>query len=121
MEDKKKLQLGLVLYILIIGIYIGIATTSINKWEKDCIDNYPTVYITKTGVKYHKQYHYSDRNSSIPIFKASEKNYTPCGTCKPIELPDFPDKPSFYLYYWGRMLIGFSFLYWILFIQISKE
>ncbi len=42
-----------------------------------------TVYITKTGKKYHKEYCSSLRKSKIAIDlnKAKQKGYTPCKLC----------------------------------------
>ncbi|MFC1540538.1 hypothetical protein ACFL4J_00705 [Candidatus Margulisiibacteriota bacterium] len=44
-----------------------------------------TVYITKTGSKYHREWCSYLRQSSIPVDlnKAIEVGYTPCSRCKP--------------------------------------
>ena len=121
MKINKRLQWGLILYVLIIGTYIGIATTSIHQWRHTCIEKSPIVYITSTGKKYHRVYHYHGRNFPISLFEASERNFTPCMTCHPPNVPEFPNKPKFYLYNWVLVSIGFSIMYWLIFKQLNKR
>ena len=64
---KKNLLTGLIIYVLVIGTYLTIAIATVHEWRRNNIDNSPTVYITSTGVKYHRAYHYQGRNSSISL------------------------------------------------------
>lgn len=45
-----------------------------------------TVYITKTGEKYHREtcFHLRRSTISIPLEEALERGYTACKACKPI-------------------------------------
>lgn len=47
--------------------------------------NGATVYVTKSGKKFHREDCTSLSKSKIPMLfeEASKKNYTPCGLCKP--------------------------------------
>jgi len=45
--------------------------------------NRVVVYKTLTGERYHRAYHYSSRNHSIPLGNAIKNGYTPCRVCKP--------------------------------------
>lgn len=59
--------------------------TSINSSNSDDDDESTTVYITKSGKKYHRSSCSSLRNSKIPISleDAQNKGYTACKNCKP--------------------------------------
>lgn len=108
----KTLRIGLLLYILIISTYLGISISTIDHWRQNNIANSPIVYITRTGEKYHRAYHYYGRNSAISLFEADEKEYNPCGVCHPPFAPVYPDKPGFYFYNWFLMSVGISIVYW---------
>ena len=42
------------------------------------------VYKTRTGERYHRSYHYSDRNYKLSLYSAIHKGLTPCRVCNPI-------------------------------------
>lgn len=117
----KKLLAGLIIYVLTLGIYLTVAITAVHQWRQSNIDNSPIVYITSTGEKYHKGYHYHGRNFSISLFEADEKGYVACRVCKPAIAPRYAGKPEFYFYHWIITTIFFSFAYWIIFNQINKQ
>ena len=117
----KKLLAGLIIYVLILGIYLTVAITTVHQWRQSNIDNSPTVYITRTGTKYHEGYHYYGRNYPISLFEADEKGYSPCKVCDPLIAPKYAGKPGVYFYNWIITTIIFSFAYWIVFNQINKR
>lgn len=45
-----------------------------------------TIYVTKTGTKYHKEscYHLKDSKRALALKKAKALNYSACKHCKPI-------------------------------------
>lgn len=45
-----------------------------------------TVYITSYGARYHRSYHYRNRNYPIPLGDCILKGYTPCMVCNPIKV-----------------------------------
>src|SRR5690606_37525780 len=55
-----------------------------------------TVYLTRTGEKYHLDDCPSLRSSKIPstLQEASDRGYEPCGICRPPRLPDAPTRLS---------------------------
>lgn len=114
---KKNLIISLIIYVLIIGTYLGIATTTVNQWRQINIANSPIVFITKTGEKYHQAYHYHGRNYEISLFEADEKGYSACLVCDPPIAPEYDDKPGFYFYNWFFMSIGLTLIYWMAFIN----
>ncbi len=42
------------------------------------IDSSPTVFITPTGEKYHRLYHYHNRTRPLSLYEASEQHYEAC-------------------------------------------
>ena len=42
------------------------------------------VYKTRTGERYHRSYHYSNRNYKLSLYSALHQGLTPCQVCKPI-------------------------------------
>ena len=118
---KKKLLAGLIIYVLILGSYLSVAVTTVHLWRQSNIDNSPTVYITKTGTKYHNGYHYHGRNSSISLFEADENVYTACRICNPPIAPIYSGKPGFYFYNWVLISIALSFTYWMTFTRLTQK
>jgi predicted component of type VI protein secretion system len=53
--------------------------------EKDTSESMQTVYVTRTGAKYHTEYCQYLKSSKIPIElnDAKTRGYTPCKVCKP--------------------------------------
>jgi outer membrane protein assembly factor BamE (lipoprotein component of BamABCDE complex) len=51
----------------------------------------PIVYLTSTGYKYHRGYHYRNKNFEVNLFDAQEI-YEACSVCNPPYF-DYPDKP----------------------------
>ena len=41
------------------------------------------VYKTRTGERYHRSYHYSDRNYKLSLYSALKQDLTPCQVCNP--------------------------------------
>jgi len=118
---NRKLRWGLIIYVLIIGTYIGIAAPTTQQWRHNCIEKSPVVYFTSSGKKYHRAYHYDGRNYPISLFEASEKNYTRCRICNPPNVPKYKGKPKFYLYNWVLVSFGISITYWFVFKQLNKK
>lgn len=77
---------GAMLLVTIIGLSINIPYwNNLSDWKQECKENAPIVYVTNYGGKYHKGYHYKDRNHEINLFEAAyERRYSPCNVCKPI-------------------------------------
>lgn len=105
------------MYVLIIGTYIGISTSTIHHWRQTNIVHSPTVFITSTGEKYHRAYHYKGYNFAVSLFEADEKGYKPCKNCHPPIAPTYPNKPGFYFYNWVFISVGISLIYWIIIIR----
>jgi len=120
-KHKKKYLVGLLFYVLLIGTYLSVSITTVHQWRQGNINSSPTVYITSTGAKYHKGYHYDGRNYPISLFEADEKGYQPCKVCHPPPAPTYSGKPGFYFYNWFLMTIGISLIYWTIFTQIITK
>jgi hypothetical protein len=130
LKDKKFLT-GTIIFIAILGTYLGFSITqnvqwnnAVEQWKQYNIQHSPTVCVTTSGERYHNCYHYRKRNFSMSLFEANEKGYTPCGTCHPPIAPTYsgkPDKPAFYLYHCTIASILFSAAYWTVFNQINKR
>lgn len=112
MTPNKKQLWGLIIYIVILMTYLGFAIPTVHQWRQNNIDNSPTVYITSTGAKYHRGYHYHGRNYAISLFEADEKGYSSCRVCHPPIVPIYAGKPGFYFYNWFIISVIFSLLYW---------
>lgn len=117
MKVNNQVRWVLLVYVLIIGTYIGIAIPSVNHWRQTNIANSPTVYITNTGEKFHRAYHYHGHNFAISLFEADEKGYKQCKVCHPPIVPTYSGKPGFYFYNWFLMSVGISLIYWIIIIK----
>jgi hypothetical protein len=118
---NRKLRWRLIIYVIIVGTYIGIAAHATQQWRHNCIEKSPIVYFTCTGEKYHKAYHYHERNYPISLFEASEKKYTRCRICNPPIVPDYKGKPKFYLFNWVLISLGISLSYWLIIKQLNKK
>ena len=89
-KNKKRIKILIIGVLLLISTFTTISSLSkdINykseyrKWEKECIKASPTVYVTATGAKYHRAYHYSGRNYPMDLFTAI-RHYDPCLVCNP--------------------------------------
>lgn len=114
---NRKLLWALLIYILVISSYVAISTSTIQDWRQTNIVHSPKVYITSNGEKYHREYHYYGRTSSITLFEAGEKGYNPCRVCSPPLVPAYPGKPKFYFYNWFLMSAGISLIYWTVLIK----
>jgi hypothetical protein len=122
---------GLIIYFGIIGTFLFVSINQnlewenkVDQWRETNIRNSPTVYITKTGEKYHKRYHYYGRSHSISLIEAKEKGYLPCGTCKPpilVKNSVKPIAPVYYFQHWIIMSIIFSFFYLFIYEQIKNK
>jgi len=129
-SNSKRLR-GLIIFVLILVTYLGFAITqniqwnnSVEQWRQYNIQHSPTVCVTSSGKRYHRCYHYRNRNFSMSLFEADEKGYSPCGTCHPPIAPTYsgkPDRPPFYFYHCIITTIIFSFSYWTVFNQINKR
>jgi hypothetical protein len=89
----KKYASYIIIIIGIVGVLIGgrISEYIIFQIDSDYAQNIEelkniNVYITRTGERYHKAYHYSDRDYKISLYSALHKGYTPCQVCRPINL-----------------------------------
>lgn len=111
--SENKWLFKIIIFVLIVGTYIIFAVTILNTWRKDKINNSPIVYITQTGEKYHRAYHYHRKNYPISLFIADEKGYVPCKVCHPPIPSIYDDKPKFYIYYWKTFSILISLSYWL--------
>lgn len=120
-SSNKKILIGLIIYFLILGTYLGIAISTVNQWRQTNIESSPTVYITSTGAKYHNSFHYQGRTSSISLFEAVEKGYSACKVCHPPEAPVYTGMPGFYFYHWILISIALSLIYWIIFNRINQK
>lgn len=129
--NNKKQVTGALIYFGIIGTYLFISINcnlqwenQVDQWRQSNIRNSSTVCITKTGERYHNCYHYFNRNHKISLFEAKEEGYTPCGTCNPPILEKYsvkPLTPDFYFRHYILISILFSFLYLVLYEQITKN
>jgi len=111
------LRWALLVYVLIIGTYLGIAIPTVHNWRQTNISNSPTVFVTSTGEKYHRAYHYRGRNFAISLFEADEKGYKQCRVCHPQIAPAYLGTPGFYFYNWFFISVGISLIYWIIIIK----
>lgn len=130
MKNKRQLRQLLIFGIILIS-YFGLVIytnvewkNSLEEWRQFNIKNSPTVYVTRTGEKYHNAYHYHNRNSALSLFEAYEEGYSPCHVCRPPSAPTYsgkPDKPPFYFYNWFIISVLFSALYWTLITLLNKR
>jgi len=111
--NKNTWLLRIIIFVIILGTYLVFSITQVNNWRKRNIESSPKVYITKTGEKYHRAYHYRGRNIEISLFEANEKGYDPCMVCLPPIAPEYDNKPKFYIYNWRTFSILISILYWL--------
>lgn len=66
----------------------------LHNWENFNKNHTIRVYKTRTGSRYHKAYHYSNRNEPVDLFSAYyDLGLTPCHTCNPPD-PNFTPKPK---------------------------
>jgi hypothetical protein len=132
-KNKRKL-IWLFIYLVFIGTYFGFTISINNKWDNAVgewrnknIQESPTVCITYSGERYHRCYHYSNRNSSLSLFEAVEQGYTPCQTCRPKQAPHYSGKPRipafspFYILNWPIFAIIFSFIYWVFYRRLASR
>ena len=82
------------LYIASLGVY-GFEAWQALQVRQQRIAASPTVYITQTGKKYHRPYHYFGRNSPVSLYEAVEQGYEACLICRP-EPANITLIPSYY-------------------------
>ncbi len=128
---NKRRLVSIAIYFAVIGTYMGVSITksiswnhAVSNWRQNNIKHSPTVYITRTGTKYHEDYHYETRNFPISLFEAFEKGYKPCETCDPPPIPTYsakPAEPNFFFYHWLIFTIIFSVIYWTFLNELFEK
>lgn len=83
--------------------------------------NKTTVYITSYGERYHRSYHYRNRNYSIPLGDCILKGYTPCMVCNPMRVNFEKYSAPIYLFFLATItwLTGF-FILLILYMIVTQ-
>lgn len=74
------------------------------------------VYKTRTGERYHRSYHYSNRNYKLSLYSALHQGLTPCQVCRPINRKLPPRGYLWIIYISTRILltiVPFTLLYFI--------
>jgi len=82
-----------------------------DSWEKEMDSKYGEVYITRYGEKYHKSYHYAERNKDISMYSAYKRHYEPCEVCHPREMPYFEKEKEnipWYVKHWFISMLLFT-------------
>ena len=69
------------------------------------------VYITSSGSKYHRPYHYRDRSEEISLYEATEADYQACKTCTPARAVELVSRPAWYLSHYQGIAIAVSAAY----------
>lgn len=77
------------LWLTIIVVFLVYVYRYNDSWIEEMNTAYGDVYITTHGERYHKSYHFEDRNNAISMFNAFKRRRTPCGVCHPRAMPDF--------------------------------
>jgi hypothetical protein len=93
-------------------------------WVEEMDARFGEVYITTHGERYHKSYHYEDRNTAISMFTAYKRHRTPCGVCHPREMPDFEKFEAaipWYVRHWFISMVLFSVLYVYLYFRWEEN
>lgn len=92
-----------------LGTYARTAYSEDQAWKavrQQTIAASPKVYLTKTGKKYHRAYHYSGRNYETTLYEATEQHYDACMVCRPPGHEELLPPLVWYYNYWIVLLIA---------------
>ena len=81
--------------------------------RQELIGQSGTVYVTPSGEKYHRAYHYHGRDSPVSLYEATEQGYEPCLVCRPPAQVALLNPPNWFLHHWLLVGFGFSIVYWL--------
>ena|ERR1051326_3953993 len=83
LRSRKFILIAAVVYLAAVGSFSALALNAA-KTRREAIQNSPTVYITRTGKKYHTEDHYGQpRSRPISLYEAVEQGYEACLVCEP--------------------------------------
>ena len=83
LRSHKFVLIAAVIYLAAVGSFSALALNAA-KTRREAIQNSPTVYITRTGKKYHTEDHYGQpRSRPISLYEAVEQGYEACLVCEP--------------------------------------
>jgi len=109
-EVFKKASLDVKVFIILLAAYFVTAASCNYIIERNIIRNSPIVYVTRTGQRYHNDYHYSDRNRALSLYEANDDGYTACKVCSPPEYTETESPPFIVNYFFMCSLVsGFAF------------
>jgi len=85
---KPRVLVGGIILLYLVGLvfYTPKAYLANHEWNnqrQQLIATSPKVYLTRTGKKYHRAYHYHDRNFETTAYEATEDHYEACRVCQP--------------------------------------
>lgn len=81
-ESKRYVYINFsVVFLALLWFFVGIYNTN----QNTNLSKHETVYITSTGIKYHRNncIYVNEKNCSALSIEQAKKNYTPCKVCNP--------------------------------------
>lgn len=92
-----------------LGFYAVKARKAEQDWQayrQQRIAASPKVYLTRTGAKYHRAYHYATRNYETSLYEATERHYDACAVCRPPGQVELLPPLAWYFNYWIALTIA---------------
>src|SRR5947209_7729097 len=123
---RRKVWLALsgLLYLTLLSAYTLPVYSAESAWaahRQELIRQSGAVYVTPSGEKYHRAYHYHGRNSPVSLYEATEQGYESCQVCRPPAQVALLDPPNWFLHHWLLAGLGLSVFYWLAVAALRRK